>query len=127
MRERWLISLDLASVTRTRHEFRKWLERCVGNDHPLTEYELVFGELVTNAVRYGRAPINVEAECSERRLSIRVEDWGSCFEIAKARPARPLAEGGRGLDIVKALASDVTVNDGADHPCVVVATMDLVA
>ena len=127
MQERWLIPLDFASVARTRHEFRKWLERCVGNDQPLTEYELVFGELVTNAVRYGRAPINVEVECSEHRLKIRVEDWGGCFEIAKVRPVQPLAEGGRGLEIVKTLASNVTVDDGANHPCVVVATMDMVA
>jgi len=127
MQERWLIPLDAASVARTRHEFRKWLEGCVGTDLPLTEYELVFGELVTNAVRYGRAPINVEAEYVERRLKIRVEDWGGCFEIAKARPQAPLAEGGRGLDIVKTLASNMTVKNGADHPCVVVATMDLVA
>ena len=127
MKECWLVPLEFSAVAQARHEYAMWLRSLLGRDNPLVEYELVFGELVTNAVRHGAAPVKVEAEFRDRRLTLTVEDWGACFDIETPRPARTFAEGGRGIDIVRMLASHLSVKDGANNPCVVVAQMDVPA
>lgn len=65
---------------------------------------LVASELVTNALRHGRAPRRLELELSSERLRIAVGDAG---------PGRPLQrrlgpdrEGGRGLALLEALGAD---------------------
>jgi anti-sigma regulatory factor (Ser/Thr protein kinase) len=128
MNKRWLIEpLDYASVARSRHEFSAWLSEHVSAANPLLEYELVFGELLTNAVRYGARPVHAEIAVRTDELSITVEDSGNCFDLNKISDAKPLAEGGRGLEIVKTLASRLSVADGPDKVCTIVATMPILA
>jgi anti-sigma regulatory factor (Ser/Thr protein kinase) len=119
----WVEPQDYASVARSRHEFGAWLREHVSAANPLMEYELVFGELLTNAVRYGASPVHAEIALRPRELCITVEDWGKCFDLEKIADPKPLAEGGRGLEIVKTLAGRLSVEGGADKPCTIVATM----
>jgi anti-sigma regulatory factor (Ser/Thr protein kinase) len=128
MNKRWLVEpLDFESVARSRHEFRAWLSEHVSAANPLMEYELIFGELLTNAVRYGASPVHAMITLRPRELCITVEDWGKCFDLASLKNAKPLAEGGRGLEIVKRLAGRLSVEDGPNNPCTIVATMPILA
>jgi anti-sigma regulatory factor (Ser/Thr protein kinase) len=126
MHERWRVSpLDFPAVHHTRHAFARWLRDNVGGDRPMIEYEIVFGELLTNAVRFGKEPIYVDLKLDAAQLSIRIEDWGDCFKREHPARALPLAEGGRGLEIVRLLAAYVRIEDGEGNPCKVVAIMPL--
>ena len=48
-------------------------------------------ELVSNAVRFGRAPIHVRAELEAERLVLEVEDEGQAADRAAASPPRTAA------------------------------------
>jgi anti-anti-sigma factor len=62
-------------------------------------------ELVSNAVRFGRAPIHVRAELGAERLVLEVEDEG------QERPRRrvPAEDGGIGLNLVYLLTDRVEI------------------
>src|SRR3954451_8764714 len=62
-------------------------------------------ELVSNAVRFGRAPIHVRAELAAERLVLEVEDEG------EERPRRrvPAEDGGIGLNLVYLLTDRVEI------------------
>ncbi len=126
--ECWQVDpLDFHEVHRCRASFSAWLESHVDKRNPIFEYELIFGELVTNAVRYGASPVHVEVEQNADQLSISVEDFGTCFNLEEDRTNAWYAESGRGLDIVKKLATHLAVTDGRNNPCRVEARMALVA
>lgn len=126
--ECWQVDpLDFYQVHRCRARFRAWLDSHVDERNPIFEYELIFGELVTNAVRYGASPVHVEVEQNADQLSISVEDFGKCFDLDADRTQTSQAEGGRGLDIVKRLATHVAVTDGHNNPCRIEARMALFA
>jgi anti-sigma regulatory factor (Ser/Thr protein kinase) len=68
------------------------------------EAQLLVSELVTNAVRYGAPPIELQVRCAgDDRLQVRVRD--SEPAVPKARAADADAESGRGLMLVD-LVSD---------------------
>ncbi|GAC1307957.1 MAG: hypothetical protein NVSMB19_20940 [Vulcanimicrobiaceae bacterium] len=85
-------------------------------------HELVFGELVTNAVRYGDEPMCVFVEFDETFVKIVVENAGECASC-ELHVANSSAEGGRGLHIVRALVSRLEIERTADVPCRITATM----
>jgi anti-sigma regulatory factor (Ser/Thr protein kinase) len=68
-------------------------------------------------VRYGASPVHVEVGHDADQLCISVEDFGTRFDLDADRTRALQAEGGRGLDIVKRLATHVAVTDGRNHPC----------
>ncbi len=100
--------LDFSGVTLCRKWFREILERCRCSNQGLLK-EVVFGELVTNAVRHGRDPMWVDVSIDDRNLEIRVESAGECFELPNALVREPTDSGGRGMRIVAALADVVEV------------------
>lgn len=66
---------------------------------------LLVSELVTNAVRHGRPPIEVEVECQgSHGLAVHVSDGGSGSPTVIDLTPDADAEGGRGLAIVETLA-----------------------
>ncbi len=85
-------------------------------------HELVFGELVTNAVRYGDEPMGVSVEVDDALLKIVVENAGSCAN-GEAFVAGAHAESGRGLSIVRALVSRLEIERTRDVACRITATM----
>ena len=62
-------------------------------------------ELVSNAVRFGRAPIHVRAELEAERLVLEVEDEG------EQRPRRrvPAEDGGIGLNLVYLMTDSIEI------------------
>jgi anti-sigma regulatory factor (Ser/Thr protein kinase) len=73
---------------------------------------LVASELVKNAVLYGSArdPIRLEMSLYPHAAELRVQNAGCRLRIKSLRTQRP--EGGRGLEIVDALAESWTIDTG---------------
>ena len=63
---------------------------------------LVVSELVTNAVVHGRGPVEVALDLDENRVTVAVTDSGSGKAVKRRHDATAL--GGRGLQIIEALA-----------------------
>ncbi|MEU8828171.1 SpoIIE family protein phosphatase [Streptomyces sp. NPDC048636] len=95
----WDVPADPAAVAEVRADAVRWLtER--GLEETAVVTELVVSELVTNAVRYGAAPIRLRL-ILDRVLICEVSDGTST--APHARRARVLDEGGRGLLLVAQL------------------------
>ncbi len=84
--------------------------------------ELVFGELLANALKYGENPVSAAIEIEDDHVRLEVEDAGKCFSIPP-RLAAPLDSiGGRGLFIASALTWSLEVDRSSDR-CRVVASL----
>jgi anti-sigma regulatory factor (Ser/Thr protein kinase) len=71
----------------------------------VADAELLVSELVTNAVLYGRAAITLRVNVDPPGIGIAVHDSGDdAIDVAANRPD-PNAPGGRGLLIVRAIAT----------------------
>jgi anti-sigma regulatory factor (Ser/Thr protein kinase) len=71
----------------------------------VADAELLVSELVTNAVLYGRAAITLRVNVDPPGIGIAVHDRGDdAIDVAADRPD-PNAPGGRGLLIVRAIAT----------------------
>jgi anti-sigma regulatory factor (Ser/Thr protein kinase) len=69
--------------------------------------EMVFGELVGNAVRHAPGPIDISAHRETHGpVVLEICDTGPYFKLS-CRPPQPESESGRGLYIVSLLATDV--------------------
>src|SRR5690349_14646419 len=106
LRERELVlSCTLGSVTVARHFVRDtllwWdLERLV------EDAELGVSELVANAVRYAQTDVTLRI-CVDREMTVEVVDREPVLRRPMhGGPDNPLAESGRGLRIVAAVADD---------------------
>lgn len=122
---------DYNAACSRRREFRNLLAHHYRSTD-LTSHELVFGELVANAVRHGDEPILVDIVLGEDgTVHICVENGGECFDLERQLAASPTpsATGGRGLQIVRALVDSLEVEHWQPHSCRVIATLkvDLVA
>ena len=95
-------------VHRRRKAFRQWLAARRSTRRQVA-LELIFGELVTNAVRYGDDPMSVVVAVDDGCLLICVDNAGDCFDLVSRLMAEPTTTGGRGLQIVRALADTMTV------------------
>jgi len=72
--------------------------------HLAQAVQLITSELVTNAVRHGRAPISMSLDCVfGQGVVLAVSDTGPT--LPTARPAPPGAEGGRGIHLIEMLSS----------------------
>lgn len=93
-----------------RHEFMDLLRARGTGD--FVAAELVWGELVGNAVRHAPGPIDVQLDWKDDNPVLTVHDDGESFQPDKiSLPADPLSEHGRGLYIVRALALSLRVED----------------
>lgn len=83
------------------------------------DVRLVVSELVTNAVRHGMAPVtlDVDAVDSDGRHRVVVV----CRDAGPWDGTAPSPVGGRGLQLVRALATDVRIEGGATSTVVVAA------
>lgn len=76
--------------------------------------ELIYGELISNVIRHAHGRVCVRLDWSAEFPTLTVRDEERRFERPICLPTDPLAESGRGLFIVKALARDfsVTADEG---------------
>ena len=125
MRREWnLKERDLEGVSAARRDFTEYLKAC-SDERATPDYgaaAIIFGELVGNAVKYGREPISVWVEPGASHALLHVRDCGSCFELKRLRVAETGAIGGRGVTIVAALARSLTVRV-LDKECCVTAEL----
>ncbi|MER5409380.1 SpoIIE family protein phosphatase [Streptomyces sp. NPDC002769] len=96
----WDVDADPAEVARVRASVSEQLTAWGLEELDFTA-ELVVSELVTNAIRYGRPPIQLRL-IHDRTLMCEVADAGST--TPHLRRARVFDEGGRGLFLVAQLA-----------------------
>ncbi|MHA5054899.1 ATP-binding SpoIIE family protein phosphatase [Streptomyces sp. SD15] len=96
----WDVDADPAEVARARANVSEQLTTWGLEELDFTA-ELVVSELVTNAIRYGRPPIQLRL-IHDRTLMCEVADAGST--TPHLRRARVFDEGGRGLFLVAQLA-----------------------
>jgi PAS domain S-box-containing protein len=84
--------------------------------------ELIFSELIGNAVRYAPGAVEVVFDWIETNPVLHVLDRGPGFELAPRLPSDLLSEQGRGLFMIWSLAEDCNVTrrpDGGAHARVV--------
>ena len=98
-----------------REEFMATLHRYGTPDSDFASAELIYGELISNVIRHARGKIRVRLEWSAEFPTLWVHDEERYFAKGFELPSDPLAESGRGLYIVKALAKDFRLTrDGGD-------------
>ncbi|RCG25331.1 ATP-binding protein [Sphaerisporangium album] len=100
---------DAASVSVTRQILGAELE-VLGVERDITEdVQLMLTEACSNVIRHATEgdEYTVSVELVDDRCLITVVDTGRGFDPDKIRPGLPLAEHGRGLQIMRALADDV--------------------
>ena len=109
----WEIEDEARRVLGCRRAFRARLVEVADHKCDLDASELIYGELVANAVRYAAGSVNVRLELSGGTPTLIVRDKGPGLHVVPWAPRRdPFAESGRGLAIVEMLAADVAVK----HP-----------
>lgn len=102
-------SSDASTGRMVRHEIGALVRRWTARPDVGLSSELAFGELIANAVRHAPGPVYVVASSdADGNATITVEDSGVGF-TPTARRLDPLAESGRGLELVRAIADDVRI------------------
>lgn len=97
------VAAQADEVPRIRQAVRDWL-RAAGNRCDWFTAELVLCELVTNALRHALPPLEVHVQALGA-TGVRIEVCDAAADRLPVRdPASLEAEGGRGIDIVSALA-----------------------
>jgi anti-sigma regulatory factor (Ser/Thr protein kinase) len=125
----WQVADQAEKVLRHRRAFRDCLVSLAGPPSGVDAAELIYGELVANAVRYAKGAVEVRLEmCGGGRPVLVVRDHGPGLRVTPWSPRRdPLAESGRGLGIVELLAYKVAVNDAEGGGTVIRATLPVTA
>jgi len=113
--ERWSIHThDGQAVSASRHGFAAAFRDHGATPDDVAMAEVVFGELVGNAVRYAPGPVDVIADWSGPDPVLHVLDRGPGFRHISILPPDLLSESGRGLFIVSALTHDFRIAKGAN-------------
>ncbi|MFI8764169.1 PAS domain-containing protein [Streptomyces sp. NPDC053792] len=99
----WEVPHDLSAVATARAHVEERLKRW---NHPADPFTvtLVVSELVTNALRYGAAPVTLRLIADGPSLTCEVSDAGQA--APHLRHAKAVDEGGRGLLICASLADN---------------------
>jgi PAS domain S-box-containing protein len=94
----------------SRREVMAYLHAMAPACDNLFEVELIVGELFANTVQHAPGLVEVRVEWSKERPQLTVRDTGPGLEFLIGRlPENVLSENGRGLFLLKTLASGVTV------------------
>jgi anti-sigma regulatory factor (Ser/Thr protein kinase) len=110
--QRTLARGDVDAAQRSRREFREFLALHSAKD-PVA-HELIFGELVANAVRHGAEPMSVEVRIEGGVVHTNVASRGTFSLEGRLDSPSPMVGGGRGLGIVNSLADEFTVSSSGD-------------
>jgi anti-sigma regulatory factor (Ser/Thr protein kinase) len=117
--QRWsLHTEDGLSVARSRRAITAALLEHGAAPEDVAVAEIVFGELVSNVVRYAPGPVDVIVDWSGPDPVLHVLDRGTGFRQISIVPPELLSESGRGLFIVSALTHDFRISKnpkGGNH------------
>jgi len=107
------INADAAEIRPLRHRVRDWLESIHIASDRIDEIVLSLSEAVTNAVEhaYHRQPqgrIEVEGAVDGDRLELTIRDHGEW------RSGPPRSDGGRGVDVMRALSVEMRLETGTN-------------
>ena len=95
---------DSTNALHQRREFVRYLESC-GATGDYAAAELIFGEIVGNAMIHAPGPIAVSVEWVDGSATLRVYDAGPPIDTSHVRMfPDPFGEFGRGLPIVNELS-----------------------
>lgn len=101
---------DARSAYAMRDEYAETLRQfCDLNEDQMNTCQLVFAELIGNAVRHAPGPLSVSLEFRDEAVILHVVDMGPGFAYEPRLPRNLWAESGRGLYLVSVLARDVHV------------------
>jgi anti-sigma regulatory factor (Ser/Thr protein kinase) len=110
----WAIDARSASAARRAKRAFLWrLGEFAPDGTDLSAPELIFGELVGNVARHTPGLAEITLEVDDNVALLHVCDEGPPIVHAVARP-EDLAEGGRGLLLVKSMARDLTIDRSAN-------------
>lgn len=121
---RWTFDTgDHATAQRSRLLFASILADGGMCEEDVFTAELIFGELLSNAVRYAPGPVEVVLDRSGDSIAVlHFLDLGPGFTVIPRLPSDLLSERGRGLFLVWSLAEELNVTkriDGGSHARVV--------
>jgi anti-sigma regulatory factor (Ser/Thr protein kinase) len=85
---------DVAAITALRHQVRDYLARHAAPDSDLSVAELVFQELVVNAIEHTGRPAWVQLTWVDEHPDVTVWDLGPGFDPAEQLSGRAVAEAG---------------------------------
>ena len=124
--ERWTFDAgDISTATRARRTFCASLAARGVSPEMMPNAELIFGELIGNAIRHAPGNVDVVVDYTTEYPVLHVLDRGVGFRHISRLPADPLSESGRGLFIISSVAEDFTVTlrpDGGSHARAIIAT-----
>jgi anti-sigma regulatory factor (Ser/Thr protein kinase) len=120
----WRAEGDAERVLRRRRAFRERVVRLPAPACDADAAELIFGELVANALRHAKGEVEVRLESARGERVLVVRDHGPGMPAQPPVPRRdPLAESGRGLTIVATLAPRFAISRASDGGTVVRAVL----
>jgi anti-sigma regulatory factor (Ser/Thr protein kinase) len=115
---------DAAAAMDVRRKLVQVLRSANASEVEVADAELVFGELLGNAVRHTNGEVEAALDLTGDEPILHVLDQGPGFRFHARLPNDDLSESGRGLFITKKLARDVSVTHrpgGGSHARVVLA------
>lgn len=108
MEHKWQFSArEVQGVTAARREFTAHLRAVANGEANFDAAALIFGELIANAIKYGRDPIVAKVESNAAYAQLVIEDGGGGFVSDHLRPPEPTSTGGRGFAIATTLARSI--------------------
>lgn len=111
---RWRFEPQSRDVTRrTARELREALEQIGARDEQVADAELVFAELIGNAVRYAPGIVELVLEPQCAAFVLHLLDTGPGFTFSPRLPHDLYCERGRGLFLIAAFATHFSVGPRA--------------
>ncbi|HTD38416.1 MAG TPA: SpoIIE family protein phosphatase [Candidatus Limnocylindrales bacterium] len=104
-------SEDGRTGAKIRQEIGELIARWTGDENARFASELAFGELIANAVRHAPGPVRALATTEGDGVAhLVIEDSGTGFAASENELPDPLAETGRGLSLVRAVADVIRID-----------------
>jgi len=108
-----------------RKAFSAYLRRFAAQSSDLPAAELIFTELLSNALRFGYSTVEV-AWNDDGNAALVIVDRGNQFIVTDALPEDPASERGRGLFLVQRLARKLTYSrEGVGNRALAILPVDL--
>ncbi|HEX3550963.1 MAG TPA: SpoIIE family protein phosphatase [Candidatus Elarobacter sp.] len=107
---RWAFDVaDSAAAYAIKRDFVAAVRAHYGGDADAGACEIIFSELVGNALRYAPGRLSLGLSVDERGVWLHVMDDGPGYSAQPTLPADVWSESGRGLFLVRALSDDFTI------------------